>query len=88
VARERNAPVIAAIQTEQTANRHLPAEHLTRTLASLASHRYGRPEDVAAAGRFLTSDEAEYITGSLVVVDGGFSCQSPRFAQDAEEFES
>jgi len=31
----------------------------------------GKPEDVAAAVAFLASDEAKFITGTTLVVDGG-----------------
>ena len=31
----------------------------------------GKPEDIAAAVAFLASDEARFITGTLLVVDGG-----------------
>ncbi len=34
-------------------------------------HRLGRPEDIARAIRFLLSDDAAYITGHELVVDGG-----------------
>jgi 3-oxoacyl-[acyl-carrier protein] reductase len=34
-------------------------------------HRVGFPEDIAAAAAFLCSDEASYITGQTLYVDGG-----------------
>ena len=37
--------------------------------------RLGRPEDVAHAIAFLASDEASFITGTTMVVDGGYSAQ-------------
>ncbi len=35
--------------------------------------RIGRPEEVANAALFLVSDEASFITGAALPVDGGFS---------------
>jgi NAD(P)-dependent dehydrogenase (short-subunit alcohol dehydrogenase family) len=35
--------------------------------------RFGRPDEIASTARFLCSDEAEFITGSVVSVDGGSS---------------
>ena len=42
-------------------------------LEAVPARRAGRPEDVAACVRFLASDEAAYITGATLVVDGGLS---------------
>lgn len=39
--------------------------------------RLGRPDDVAAAALFLASDEAGFITGTSLVVDGGATCRMP-----------
>jgi NAD(P)-dependent dehydrogenase (short-subunit alcohol dehydrogenase family) len=42
----------------------------------------GEPEDIAAAVAFLASDDARYLTGHALVVDGGTSAHQPTFAQD------
>ncbi|HEY3737953.1 MAG TPA: glucose 1-dehydrogenase [Jatrophihabitans sp.] len=45
----------------------------------------GRPEDVASTVAFLVSDEARYITGILVPVDGGQTCHRASFFDELDE---
>ena len=40
-------------------------------LSAVPARRAGRPEDVAACARFLASEEAAYVTGTTLYVDGG-----------------
>ena len=43
--------------------------------------RVGLPEDVARAILFLASDDAAYITGAALVVDGGLTAADPPRAE-------
>jgi 3-oxoacyl-[acyl-carrier protein] reductase len=49
----------------------LPQEAQQAMLANTPLGRLGEPEDVAGAVRFLCSDEAAFITGEVLLVDGG-----------------
>ena len=44
---------------------------LERMLSKTPLVRIGQPEDIAGAAVFLASDEASYVTGQVLVVDGG-----------------
>jgi NAD(P)-dependent dehydrogenase (short-subunit alcohol dehydrogenase family) len=37
--------------------------------------RMGRPEELVAAVRYLCSDDARYVTGTMLVLDGGYTAQ-------------
>ena len=49
----------------------LPEEATNAMLANTPLGKLGDPEDIAGAVRFLCSDEASFITGEVLLVDGG-----------------
>ena len=65
-----NCVAPGVIETEMNAN------HSDETMADLAEStplsRIGKPVEVAAAVYFLASDDASFITGQTLCVDGGF----------------
>ena len=64
-----NAIAPGYIQTEMTAV--LPDKVKSKMLESIPLKREGKPSDVAHAALFLASDYSSYITGQVLVVDGG-----------------
>ncbi len=64
-----NAVAPGFIETDMTAK--LPPEVKDAMMSQIALKRFGKPEDVAAAVKFLASDDAAYITGNVINVNGG-----------------
>lgn len=66
-----NGVVPGAIETN--ALRDMDPAELEAFAEKTVTKRLGRPEEIAAAVAFLASDEASYITGQNLVVDGGWT---------------
>ena len=64
-----NAIAPGFIETDMTAV--LPQEVKDQMMASIPLKRFGKPSDIAAAVKFLASEDANYITGSVIRVNGG-----------------
>ena len=43
-------------------------------LEHIPMNRLGQPDEIGPAAVFLASDASRYITGTVIVVDGGFTC--------------
>jgi 3-oxoacyl-[acyl-carrier protein] reductase len=64
-----NAVCPGYLDTEALAS--MDKDSRQRALSTIPMRRFGRPEEVAAAVRFLACAEASYITGSALKIDGG-----------------
>jgi 3-oxoacyl-[acyl-carrier protein] reductase len=53
----------------------LPADELTKRSETVPLGRLGGPADIAAAVAWLCSDDATYVTGQVIAVDGGLLAQ-------------
>ena len=61
------------IETQLLAGLLADPERRQRRLVHIPMGRFGRPEEIAKAALFLSSDDASFITGSALVVDGGIT---------------
>jgi len=61
-----------AIDTPMSASAKDDPKMLEQTLAVIPLHRMGKAEEISNTVLFLVSDDSSYITGSIVVVDGGW----------------
>jgi len=63
------------IETPMTADRFENPKVLEKSLSQIPWHRAGQPDEIAKAILYLSSDDADYITGHTLVVDGGLTMQ-------------
>lgn len=72
-----NAVAPGPIETPIFDKSGMPAEAVNEMAAGITERvvlkRFGKPEEIAAAVAFLASDDASYVTGAEVPVDGGMS---------------
>ena len=66
-----NALAPGFIETDMTSV--LPEQVKEKMLDAIPLSRFGSPEDVAVAAAFLCSEEAAYITGQVLCIDGGMA---------------
>jgi 3-oxoacyl-[acyl-carrier protein] reductase len=68
-----NAVAPGGVETDLTRAFHAPADR-DRILGRIPAQRYGTTGEISAVVGFLASEDASYITGQAVAVDGGFTC--------------
>jgi len=66
-----NAIAPGAIDTGMTED--LPADYLQEAVKGTLMGRIGQPEEIARAALFLASDDASFVTGAVLPVDGGYT---------------
>ncbi len=75
-----NAVIPGAIMTDGLAG--LPEEFLGRITAAVPLKRFGKVEEIANGALFLASDEAAYVTGHALSIDGGMTLPEFEMALD------
>jgi len=67
-----NAIAPGVIESDMTTSMLANEQQKQGLMARIPKRRIGKPEDIAAAVAFLASDEADYLIGTVIYVDGGW----------------
>ncbi len=68
-----NAVAPGWIDTKMSEDAFADADYRSRLLSRIPSRRFGLPKDVASAVAFLCSNDSDYVNGSILLVDGGYT---------------
>jgi NAD(P)-dependent dehydrogenase (short-subunit alcohol dehydrogenase family) len=68
---------LSAVRDGDMIWRFLDSQHIEpgQLVSMFPIGRMGRPEELVAAVRYLCSDDARYMTGTMLVLDGGYTAQ-------------
>ena len=73
-----DTPMWRAVDRDRGAHLGLkPGELTKKMIDTVPMHRVAQPSEIAALVAFLLSDEAEYTTGQIIEMDGGFKLANP-----------
>jgi 2-deoxy-D-gluconate 3-dehydrogenase len=70
-----NAIMPGFIDTDMLAPLKTDEAHAAEVMGRIPAGRFGKPEEVAALACWLCSDEAAYVNGAIIPVDGGWLCR-------------
>ncbi|MEG3007484.1 MAG: SDR family NAD(P)-dependent oxidoreductase [Oscillospiraceae bacterium] len=73
--------VLPGLTATDAAMDNMPKEFIESFLAHVPLNRIGKPEDIANAVLFFSSDESSYITGHLLDVGGGYGIGTPQYGE-------
>lgn len=72
----------------QGAQKTVPPKQLQRIQTHKLTPYLGEPGDIAAAVAWLVSDDARFVTGQIIQVDGGITVHMPYFAENSAAFDA
>jgi NAD(P)-dependent dehydrogenase (short-subunit alcohol dehydrogenase family) len=72
--------VVPGLTLTDAGKRNVPANIMTIIENNTLTPRVGRPDDIAALVTFLCSEDAEFITGQEICIDGGLTMHMPYFS--------